>query len=58
MICHQAKRQSVTVRDLDAKRVEVLDGLEAGGIALTGPHMSDLRDGAPITMEGTVYGAR
>ena len=46
-----ARRRSVRVRDLDAKRVEVLYGLMAGETVLVGPNVPDLADGAPIDLK-------
>jgi RND family efflux transporter MFP subunit len=54
----QAKRRSVEIRDLSANQVEVLKGAAAGETALTGPNLTDLRDGSPIQGKIQVHGAR
>lgn len=48
-----ARRQTVKVRDIDAGRMEMLDGVEAGGLVLAGPNLPDLKDGAPIAIRPT-----
>jgi RND family efflux transporter MFP subunit len=46
-----AERRAVIVSDLDAVRVEVLEGLAGGERVLVGPNLSRLREGAPIAPE-------
>ncbi|MDA0339361.1 MAG: efflux RND transporter periplasmic adaptor subunit [Proteobacteria bacterium] len=49
-----AKRRAISARDVDAQRVEILNGINAGETALAGPNLPDIRDGAPISLrEGT-----
>ncbi len=48
-----AKRRTVQVHDIDAERVEVLDGLAEGELALVGPNLPDLKDGVPIAVQET-----
>ena len=43
-----AKRVNVAVRQIDATRVEVLEGLDENGIALTGPNLPLLAEGMPV----------
>jgi RND family efflux transporter MFP subunit len=47
----RATRREVRVRELDATRVEVLEGLAAGDRPLAGPNLSRLTEGAPIAAE-------
>jgi RND family efflux transporter MFP subunit len=44
----RAIRKRVRVRDLDASRVEVLEGLESGQRVLVGPELAGLTDGASV----------
>jgi RND family efflux transporter MFP subunit len=53
-----ARRRPVTVLDLDAALVEVLDGLRPGEAALAGPALADVKDGAPVIVGQTADGAR
>jgi RND family efflux transporter MFP subunit len=46
-----AKRRRVQVRDLDALRLEVVDGLAEGERVLIGPDLSRLADGTPVSVE-------
>ena len=46
-------RRAVEVRDLDAGRLEVLDGLTAGELVLAGPNLRRVRDGAPVVLQGS-----
>ena len=46
-----AKRRAVKVRDIDAARMEVLDGLIPGAQVLAGPNLPELKDGAPIALQ-------
>lgn len=48
-----ARRRPVQINDLDAERVEILAGLEQGELALVGPNLPDLKDGAPIAVQET-----
>lgn len=47
----KAKRVNVAVRQIDATRVEVLDGLKEGDKALTGPNLPLLVEGMPVRIE-------
>jgi RND family efflux transporter MFP subunit len=47
----KAKRVAVTVRQIDASRVEVLSGLKEGDTALTGPNAALIVEGMPVTIE-------
>lgn len=47
----KAKRVNVTVRQIDATRVEVLQGLKDGDMALTGPNLPLLIEGMPVRVE-------
>lgn len=47
----KAKRVDVAVRQIDATRVEVLDGLKEGDMALTGPNLPLLVEGMPVRIE-------
>lgn len=47
----KAKRVPVSVRQIDATRVEVLSGLEEGSVALTGPNAALLVEGMPVKFE-------
>ena len=47
----KAKRVPVTVRQIDATRVEVLSGLKEGDAALTGPNAALLVEGTPVALE-------
>ncbi|GMV62651.1 MAG: cation efflux system protein [Parvibaculum sp.] len=46
-----AKRVNVTVRQIDATRVEVLSGLKEGDKALAGPNAALLLEGTPVRIE-------
>ncbi|MFQ5698148.1 MAG: efflux RND transporter periplasmic adaptor subunit [Myxococcota bacterium] len=47
----RAKRREVQVRDLDAARMEVLEGLEAGARVLAGPNLPRVREGRRVALE-------
>ena len=47
----RAKRADVTVRQIDATRVEVLSGLKEGDKALAGPNAVLLVEGTPVRIE-------
>jgi len=47
----RAKKRSVRVRDLDAKRLEVVEGLAEGDRVLVGPDLSRIVDGMPVSLE-------
>lgn len=47
----KAKRIEVAVRQIDATRVEVLDGLKEGDMTLTGPNLPLLVEGMPVRIE-------
>lgn len=47
----RAVRRPVDVRDLDAARVEILRGLDAGDRALAGPDLARIREGTPVRIE-------
>jgi len=46
-----ADRRPIKARDLDAMRLEVLDGLSAGEYVLTGPNLRRLSPGTPVVVE-------
>jgi RND family efflux transporter MFP subunit len=46
-----AERRTVRVQELDARRVEVLEGLATGERVLLGPNLAQLSDGAPVAVE-------
>lgn len=46
----KAVRRSVTVRELDAARIDVVSGLNPGDAVLSGSALQQLFDGAPITI--------
>jgi len=48
-----ADQRSIEARDLDAKRLEVLDGLSAGEYVLSGPNLRRLAPGTPIVVEAS-----
>jgi multidrug efflux pump subunit AcrA (membrane-fusion protein) len=48
-----AARRPLRVRELDAARVEVLEGLAPGERVLLGPNLTQLVDGAPVAIEVT-----
>jgi RND family efflux transporter MFP subunit len=47
----RAARRAVRVAELDATRVEVLEGLAPGERVLVGPNLVQLTDGAPVAVE-------
>lgn len=47
----KASRHPIQARDLDATRLEVLNGLSAGAFVLGGPNLRRLTDGTPIVVE-------
>jgi RND family efflux transporter MFP subunit len=47
----RAARRPVRVAELDAQRVEVLDGLAPGERVLLGPNLTQLTDGAEVAVE-------
>jgi RND family efflux transporter MFP subunit len=47
----RAARRPVRVAELDATRIEVLEGLEPGERVLLGPNLGQLTDGAPVAVE-------
>ena len=46
-----ARRRPVKARDLDAMRLEVLEGLSAGEYVLSGPNLRRLSPGTPVVVE-------
>ena len=48
-----AARRPVRVKELDAARVEVLEGLAPGEHVLLGPNLAQLTDGSPVAVEVT-----
>ena len=46
-----AARRALRLRELDAARVEVLEGLSPGERVLLGPNLTQLADGAPVVIE-------
>jgi RND family efflux transporter MFP subunit len=49
----RAARRPLRVRELDAQRVEVLEGLAPGERVLLGPNLTQLADGSPVAVEVT-----
>jgi RND family efflux transporter MFP subunit len=49
----RAVRRPLRVRELDAARVEVLEGLSPGERVLLGPNLTQLSDGSPVAIEVT-----
>jgi RND family efflux transporter MFP subunit len=49
----RAARRPVRVRELDARRVEVLEGLAPGERVLLGPNLTQLADGSAVAVEVT-----
>jgi RND family efflux transporter MFP subunit len=49
----RAARRPLRVRELDAARVEVIEGLEPGERVLLGPNLTQLVDGSPVAVEVT-----
>jgi RND family efflux transporter MFP subunit len=49
----RAARRPLRVRELDAARVEVLEGLAPGERVLLGPNLGQLVDGSPVAVEMT-----
>lgn len=47
----RAARRTVRIRELDATRVEVLEGVAAGEQVLIGPNLAQLADGSPVAVE-------
>jgi RND family efflux transporter MFP subunit len=47
----RATRRAVRVQELDATRIEVLEGLEPGERVLLGPNLTQLTDGAEVAVE-------
>ena len=47
----RASRKSVRVRELDASRLEVIEGLGKGDRVLLGPNLPRLSDGTPVVTE-------
>jgi RND family efflux transporter MFP subunit len=47
----RAARRPLRIRELDAARVEVLEGLSPGERVLVGPNLMQLADGTPVTVE-------
>ena len=45
-----AKRRTITARDVNARFVEILEGLDADQVVLTGPNLPDVSDGTPINL--------
>jgi len=46
-----AKQTKITSRELDARRVEILEGLTPGDHVLMGPNLTRVRDGDAISVE-------
>ncbi len=47
----RAKKVPLSVRELDGERVEILSNVPEGTELLTGPNLSQLADGVPVTTE-------
>lgn len=52
-----AKRRTITARDVDARFVEVIEGLDADQAVLTGPNLPDVSDGTPVNLLARADGA-
>jgi len=47
----KAIRRAVTIRDLDASKVEIIDGLQPGDAALAGPNIGRVSEGSLVSVE-------
>jgi len=47
----RAERRPLRVRELDAVRIEVLEGVSPGERVLLGPNLTQLADGTPVALE-------
>jgi RND family efflux transporter MFP subunit len=47
----KAKRRSLRTRELDANRIEILEGLTVGDRVLAGPNLSLIADGTPVSVQ-------
>jgi hypothetical protein len=47
----KAIRRAVTIRDLDASKVEIVDGLQPGDAALAGPNIGRVSEGSLVSVE-------
>jgi hypothetical protein len=47
----KAARRAVSTRELDATRLEVLEGLQLGDRVLSGPNLLRVKPGAPVLIE-------
>ncbi len=47
-----AKKIALSTREIDGERVEILSNVPEGTDLLTGPNLSQLADGVPVTIEG------
>jgi hypothetical protein len=50
----RAKKASLSIREIDGERVEILSNVPEGTEFLIGPNLSQLTDGVPVTIEGIV----
>lgn len=48
----RAKKIALSTREVDGERVEILSNVPEGTELLTGPNLSQLADGVPVTIEG------
>jgi Cu(I)/Ag(I) efflux system membrane fusion protein len=48
----RAKKIALSTREIDGERVEILSNVPEGTELLTGPNLSQLADGVPVTIEG------
>ena len=53
-----AKRRAIKARDVDARLVEIVEGLDADQVVLTGPNLPDVSDGTPVNLMARVDGPR
>jgi hypothetical protein len=47
-----AKKISLSTREIDGERVEILSNVPEGTELLAGPNLSQLADGVPVKIEG------
>lgn len=45
-----AKRRTIKARDVDARLIEILEGIDADQAVLTGPNLSEISDGSPVNL--------
>jgi len=47
----RARQTKISLRELDARRVEIIDGLKPEDHVLAGPNLMRVRDGDPVSVE-------